>query len=210
MRSIGSNQYFSLFSSVDYFLVYDRKCESSSTTLTCLLSPDSTLFSTPLFLILGNSPTSYIPTHRPSIRYSRKLSVCVISVCIISSSIISRCLPCQENQGHVKEIYSLIEMSGKCQANLVHFCNVREAIGNLALFTDIPEWRNILTSFFTTVPLSLLCEIYMVKRPKEYQINDERNVCLISQMHVFLRYRGRELIKLFPRSTHVFKNLFSS
>ena len=33
----------------------------------------------------------------------------------------SGCLPCQGTQGNVREVHSLINISGKCQGNLVLF-----------------------------------------------------------------------------------------
>ena len=44
--------------------------------------------------------------------------------------------------------------------------------------------------------LHLFCEIYMVERSKEYQINNERSVSSTSQKSVSRRYKGRELKKV--------------
>ena len=72
----------------------------------------------------------------------------------------------QENLGHVREIYSFIKISGNCQGNLVHFCTVREMSGTSDLNHHFPPLCHY-----------LFCETYMIERSREYQINDERNVC---------------------------------
>ena len=91
-------------------------------------------------------------------------------------------LPFQENQGNfrgiVREICSIFAISGKCQ-------------GNLTLFFDIQEWRNILPHHFSSLCHYLFCEMYVVERSIEYQVNDEFHFCPTGKKGVFRRYRMR-------------------
>jgi len=79
---------------------------------------------------------------------------------------------------HVRECrgnHSLIKMPGI----IWEIWSLLQSQGNLTLFTDILEWRNIyLNHHFSPLYHYLSCETYMVQKPKEYQIDDD--VCPVT------------------------------
>ena len=83
-------------------------------------------------------------------------------------------------------------MSGKCQGNLVHFCTVKEMAGT-----------SDLNHHFSPLCHYLFCETYMIERSREYQINDERNVCPICKRAFSEILEGVNSKKFFARSACV-------
>ena len=69
--------------------------------------------------------------------------------------------------------------------------NLQELSGKFGPFCNIREMLEFLNHHFSPLCRYLFCEIYIIERSKEYQINDERNVCPTCQRGAFKRYRGR-------------------
>jgi len=106
----------------------------------------------------------------------------------------------QRISGRCQEIHSLIRMSGNCMENLFLFVISWTYQGNLNLFTDIQEWRNILKwSIFTLLSISFLWHICGIAKDV-YRIcnisyTSETTLCVCAVNRISMHWWQR-----FPRS----------